>query len=179
MRQTSFIPIAFLIFITCSVRGQTEVQIQNLIIDKSGQISWTTTNEKSNTQFEIEEWRWNKWLLLGQLNGKGAGNNLYSFLADTSCGLYQIRVTAKDTVAHHTPTINSPVQKEVKLLTSKVSKDKPFLRFDKKTKYEIYDQYGNKLLFGCDSQVDTSTFQVGLYFIEYGNKVEEFKRETR
>ena len=43
-----------------------------------------------------------------------------------------------------------------------------------KTKYEIYDAYGNLLKTGFSSSVDCHNIVSGVYFINYDNKSEKF-----
>jgi hypothetical protein len=43
-----------------------------------------------------------------------------------------------------------------------------------KTKYEIYDAYGNLLKTGFGSSVDCKNIVSGVYFINYDNKSEKF-----
>ena len=173
-RWTIILLIATVFALTVSSFGQTanqNINIQNVKIGKSGQIKWTTTNEKANTKFSIEEFRWNKWEVIGRLNGKGIGDNSYTFLADTSCGLYQIRICATELEKnnYYSKTIPYPIQKEVKMVGCGINQN-----FSTKTRFEICDSTGKILLSGCSNVIEMKTLSRGVYYMYYANSIAEF-----
>ena len=173
LRQLFLILTAFLSSTCFSQSTDTIIKIKNLTVDSGGQLKWTTTNEKPNTKFEIQEYQWNKWDSIGQVNGKGIGDNSYSFLADTSCGLYQIRVCAVENgqknVKYNSKTIKYPIQKDVKLLGCGINQ-----RFSTKSRFEVYDSKGNKVLHGCSNIIIMENLPRGVYTMNYGHYTSKF-----
>lgn len=152
------------------LHGQ-ELTIDNLTIQKSGQISWTTTNELEKTIFIIQEFRWNKWMTISEVNGKGFGNNSYSYLADTTCGIYQVRICSGKYCSSNA-VYPDPMSIELISATREVS----VLKFNAKTKFEVYNAKGKKILFGCDAKIDITKLIKGTYYLNYGNKTIELVR---
>lgn len=159
----------FILLETSFLLGQ-EITIDRISFDKSGQIKWEVLNEKVNTKFDIEEFRWNNWVSLGQVSGKGTGNNSYSFLADTTCGVYTVRIK---TNAYTSKTVNYPNPAKINVTGGCT---KSFVRFGHKTKFEVWDQYGKKILSGCDSIINIKDLKKGNYFLNCGDKLTEFNK---
>jgi hypothetical protein len=65
--------------------------------DKTGMIHWTTTEEAGSLDFIIEQYRWNRWVEVGQVKGKGTKqSNAYQFQITPHSGKNQIRVSQLD-----------------------------------------------------------------------------------
>lgn len=156
------------ILTSISILYSQEVKIDNLSFDKSGQIKWTTINEKANAKFDVEEWRWAKWVIIGQINGTGNGNYSCSFLADTTCRIYQVRITSGQ---YHSASINYPNPIKIDISGSC---SKQVIRFHHMTKFEVWDKYENKILSGCDSILIFSDFKKGNYHLNVGDKLTQF-----
>jgi hypothetical protein len=152
--------------VNCFAQGNSDtagqLSINNVSLQKSGLIEWSTTNEKTDTKFVIEELRWKKWLTITEIDGKGAGNNFYSFLADTTCGIYTIKIRSGENFSSMV-TYPSPI-----IITYKGGFKRP-IKFNHKTKFEVYDILGDIIMQGCDIVIDTKNLKRGDYFLNYGN----------
>lgn len=146
--------------------------IHDLKISESGKITWSTENMPAGTTFELYSLRWNKRYLIAKVKAKSTDGN-YEFQGDTACGLYRILVKATGPQEAKAEG-NVPNQPEVKLLTQFTS---VLLEFDRRTGYEIYDQYGNLEMEGCAKEINVTKLAKGAYFINFGNKTEEFRRK--
>ena len=142
-------------------------------------LKWTTTGEQGKLTFVIEQFRWNKWVKIGEVEGLGtAGPNNYSFAVVPHSGENQFRVKQVD---YSGQARTSPVAKctstqaEIKFFPVKV-KDK--ITFEGgETMYEIYDQYGNIVKKGFGATVDCTGLAKGGYFLNYDNKTAEFFKQ--
>lgn len=170
MRTNKFILTYFLALTSISFLHSQDMKIDSLSFDKSGQIKWVTVNEKAETKFEIEEFIWKKWMTIGQINGKGIGNNSYSFFADTACGIYQVRIK---TGKYNSKAIDYPNPIKIKVTGGCT---KPYVYFSHKSKFEVWDWNGKKLLSGCDSIINIKEFKKGNYFLNCGDKLTEFNK---
>ena len=143
-------------------------------------LTWKTTNEQGKLPFIIEQYRWNKWVKIGEVQGKGTpGTNSYEFLVAPHSGENTVRVVQID---HSGAKRNS---KDVKFTSSvpiviknpvKVKDQINFTASGKpiETKYEIYDAYGNIVKKGIGSSVPCSNLLKGAYYINFDNKTEKF-----
>ncbi len=158
------------------LKPKSTYEVTNMKLDADGTLKWTTKNETGKLPFVIEQYRWNKWVKVGETDGKGIGdNNEYVFKVTTlHSGENQIRLKQVDYTSQ--PRYSKPVKfvstmPEVTFAPAKVSKD---ITFSAETLYEIYDQYGNVVKKGFGKSVDCGNLAKGIYYLNYDNKTAEF-----
>lgn len=144
-----------------------------------GILSWSTTNESGSLTYQIEQYKWNKWVVVGEVNGSGLKDlNEYTFEVSPHSGENKIRVSQKDLSGKKRPSKEitfvctdceepSIIQKN-KVIIFKSQSGKAL-----KTKYEIFDAYGNIVKKGMNSMIDCSNLKKGIYHINYDNKNEK------
>lgn len=155
----------------------TEMEVSN-----SGKLLWKTTNEQGKLPFIIEQYRWNKWVEIGEVQGKGksgSNENSYEFQVIPHSGENTVRVAqidhsgAKKTSKEVKFASSSPnVEKnpiKVRTVINFTANSKPV-----ETKYEIFDAYGNIVKKGFGSSVNCENLLKGAYYINYDNKTEKF-----
>jgi hypothetical protein len=142
-------------------------------------LKWTTTGEQGKLTFVIEQFRWNKWVKIGEVEGLGtAGPNNYSFAVVPHSGENQFRVKQVD---YSGQARTSPVAKctsstpEIKFYPVKAKTEITFEGGE--TMYEIYDQFGNIVKKGFGSKIDVTGLAKGGYFLNYDNKTAEFFKQ--
>ena len=149
-------------------------------IDPSGKMQWKTKGEDGKLPFTIEQYRWDKWVEVGEVLGKGtAGVNTYEFKLTPHSGVNKVRVVQVDHSgskrASKSTTFRSTTPKVVKSPTK--VKDMIYFTANGKpieTKYEIFDAYGNLVKKGFGSSVNCSRLLSGAYYINYDNVNEKF-----
>ncbi|MEY3591465.1 MAG: hypothetical protein RLZZ38_422 [Bacteroidota bacterium] len=147
---------------------------------KDGLLTWTTTNENASLDYTIEQYKWGRWVEVGQVKGKGQkGANNYIFQLSPHSGKNIVRVSQTDNsgkarVSPSTSFVSNATA--VSFSPAKVHQNLYFKTNGKavKTKFEIYDAYGNLLKTGFNNVVDCTNFVSGVYFINYDNKSEKF-----
>lgn len=162
------------------LKPKSTFEVISMTVDKDGNLKWSTKSETGKLAFAVEQFRWNKWVKVGEVDGVGTpSTNNYTFKITPHSGKNQIRVRQTDYSGQ--PRLSKPVDfmsdiKEVTFAPVKVSKDISFVAGDKpaETMYEIYDQYGNVVKRGYGSSVDASNLAKGGYFLNYDNKMGEF-----
>lgn len=155
-------------------------EVSEMNIDKEGNLSWTTSGEQGQLPFIIEQYRWNKWVNAGEVDGEGTqGPNDYEFKVTPHSGENKIRVVQID---HSGMKKKSPEKTfesdlpEVEMSPKKVKTEIKFTANGEpaKTKYEIYDAYGNIVKKGYDSKVNCENLRKGAYYINFDNRNEKF-----
>jgi hypothetical protein len=149
-------------------------------VTSAGKLTWTTTDEQGKLPYIIEQYRWNKWVTVGEVQGKGTtGKNAYEFQITPHSGENTVRVVQVD----HSGTKRS--SKEVKFtstlpaVTKSPAKVKDIINFSAdgkavETRYEIYDAYGNIVKKGVGSSVNCENLLRGVYYINFDNVNEKF-----
>jgi len=169
------------------LKPKSTFEVVNISADKDGMISWSTKSETGKLTYAVEQFRWNKWVKVGEVDGKGTPvTNDYSFKVSPHSGKNQLRVRqtdytgqprlskAVDFVSEIPEAEFAPQQKATKELNFFV-KGKADKVLD--TMYEIYDQYGNVVKKGYGNKVDITNLPKGGYFINYDNKMGEFSKK--
>lgn len=145
-----------------------------------GTLTWVTTGESGALTYQIEQYKWNKWVVVGETNGIGNENpNEYLFNLSPHSGENKVRVSQTDNtgkkrvskeVIFESENVLEPEMKDVNGESiSFVSNGTEVI-----TKYEIFDAYGNIVKKGMNSSVNCSNLKKGLYHVNYDNKHEKF-----
>lgn len=162
------------------LKPKSTFEVISMSIDKDGTVKWSTKSETGKLSYAVEQFRWNKWVKVGDVDGVGTpSTNNYTFKVTLHSGKNQVRVRQTDYSGQ--PRLSKPVEvvsdvPDITFAPAKASKDVSFVAGDKpiETMYEIYDQYGNVVKRGFGDKVDVSNLTKGGYFLNYDNKMGEF-----
>jgi hypothetical protein len=162
------------------LKPKSTFEVISMSVDKEGNFKWSTKSETGKLSFAVEQFRWNKWVKAGEVDGVGTPNtNNYTFKIVPHSGKNQVRVRQTDYTGQ--PRLSKAVEftsevPDVSFAPIKVAKEISFVTQEKpvETQYEIYDQYGNIVRRGFGATIDVSNFIKGGYFLNYDNKMGEF-----
>ena len=149
-------------------------------ISDGGKLKWTTSGEQGKLPFVVEQYRWNKWVNVGQVQGKGSGgHNSYEFNVTPHSGENIVRVVQEDHSGSKRPSNEVKFTSTVKPFTKTPAKVKNEIRFlsdgvEAETRYEIHDAYGNAVKKGNASRVNCSNLLRGVYYVSFDNFNEKF-----
>lgn len=156
-------------------------EVESISCSSEGNLTWKTTGESGKLPYVIEQYRWNKWVVIGEVDGTGeATPSEYNFVVSPHSGENKVRVVQTDHTGRKRPseavTFTNTAIVEPELSPKKVKKRINFTSGSSpiETKYEIYDAYGNIVKKGVGSEVDCSNLKKGAYYINYDNKNEKF-----
>lgn len=165
------------------LKPKSTFEVISMTLDKDGLLKFSTKSETGKLTFVIEQYRWNKWVKVGEVEGVGTPNaNNYEFKLQLHSGKNTVRVRQTDYTGQ--PRVSKPVEvisdiPEVTFGPMKAKKEILFMANDKpaETMYEIYDQYGNIVKKGYGNKIDVSNLPKGGYFLNYDNKMGEFVKK--
>ncbi len=145
-------------------------EVTKITCNSLGQLHWETTKETTDIPYIIEQFKWNRWIKVGELMGQGrADKNSYDFQVKLHSGTNVFRVHQIDHKGQRTSQevrVESP-SASVSLKSFKITNT---LEFSEETDYEIYSEYGTLVKSGRDKVVDTSKFFKGNYYVSFDNK---------
>jgi hypothetical protein len=162
------------------LKPMSTFDIASMGISKQGLLEITTTNETGKLPYIIEQFRWNKWVEVGEFEGKGnPEKNTYEVqLTTIHSGANRFRVKQKD---HRSKPrysfeskLNSPLP-DITFQPGDGKKAPEAINFSDVTLYEIYNGYGNIVAKGVSKRVDVSGLEKGVYYLNYGTKTGTFK----
>jgi len=155
-------------------------KVSSIEVNTQGVLTWKTTDEHGKLPYIIEQFRWNKWVSIGEVAGKGnVGSNSYEFQVTPHSGENKIRVTQIDHSGTKRPSPEVKFVSTIELVTKNPSSVKTIINFTTSgkpvdTRYEIFDAYGSIVKKGTGSSVDCSNLIKGIYYLNFDNKTENF-----
>lgn len=153
---------------------------ESINCNSAGILNWTTYNENNVLDFIIEQFRWGKWIELGFVTGQGGTKkNNYSIQLNLHSGKNTLRVSQRDNTKNLRSSKSIVVSSSSPKIIKTPSRVKNFIYFKSngmsaKTKYEVYDAYGNLLKQGYGSEVNCSNLLNGIYHLNFDNTSEKF-----
>ncbi|MBL1279909.1 MAG: T9SS type A sorting domain-containing protein [Fluviicola sp.] len=154
--------------------------VESMSISDDGKLTWKTSGEQGKLPFIIEQYRWNKWVTIGEVQGKGSGaSNSYEFTVTPHSGENTIRIAQIDHSGTKRPSKEVKFESSAPVVTKTPTKVKNEIKFiangkPAETRYEIYDAYGNIVKKGVGSSVNCSNLLRGVYYINFDNVNEKF-----
>jgi hypothetical protein len=135
-----------------------------------GLLTWTTTKETSAIPYIIEQFKWNRWIKIGEVNGLGkTAENQYSFQANMHSGTNTFRIYQLDYKGQRTSQ-EMKVESSTPAVTIKNLRVSSSIEFSADTDYEIYSEYGALVKTGRGIKVDATKFPSGKYYVSFDSK---------
>lgn len=146
---------------------------------KNNNIIWTTKDENTKIPFIIEQFRWNRWIKLGEVPGNGTpAPNSYSFAINLISGynifrLKQITPRGKEFFSNELK-----YRPKIPEVIVTIEKGGEGINFSTITSYEIYDQSGKMLMSGKAMKANIYKLEKNkVYILNYDNKTVKFVKK--
>lgn len=134
-------------------------------------INWTVSASNLTEPFEVEQYRWDKWMTIQLVNPqevKSYPKFSASFVPHSGRNLFRVKyIDAEGTIFYSNDIKYTSKGKEVMLLSDKV---KNTIDFSEETMYQLYDEHGALLLDGWGKTIDIELLDKGKYYLNYDNK---------
>jgi hypothetical protein len=140
-------------------------------------VVWKTRNETGALPFIVEQFRWNKWIAVGQVDGYGVAG-VHSYSAPVRLHVGENRFRIRQTDSRKSSKISAElVHKSSKepVSYSVVSGDAR-VEFSSATMYELYDSYGRIVVKGYGSLLNIDELEKGWYYLNYDNQMDMLKK---
>lgn len=147
-------------------------------VNNKGMLEWKTANETASLPFIVEQFKWNKWVQIGEVQGVGTPEkHAYQFQTTPHSGINKFRIKQKGFIDKtiHSPSVSYKSLKPE--ITYVYNKKKQILEFAEHTSYEVYNKYGELVKKGFDVTFSTDNLQKGVYYMNYGNSTTEFTKK--
>ncbi len=157
-----------------SDNGTPRITYELVSIDSNAVLHWVSKNEIGKSLFVIEQFRWNKWVKVGEMDGKGGTEeNVYSIQVVPHSGENQFRVKQSyGTTSGLSKTVY--YKSKGKKVTFQHGHIHTEVVFSEETMYEVYDQEGNLLMKGTGKIIDCRKLPKSAYYLNYDNNQGEF-----
>ncbi|MFI5151015.1 MAG: hypothetical protein ACHQRM_14865 [Bacteroidia bacterium] len=153
-------------------------EFNSLTIDSTGMLNWKTRKEGGKLFFVVQNYRWNKWIKVAEVEGKGGlGENEYSLKVSLHSGDNKFRImhTNSSNLPRYSKDIMyAPRDKNKGKISLKSFRIQKQLEFTAESDYQIFDAYGNLVTKGRGISVDCSKMPRGMYYVCFDNEITEF-----
>ena len=160
------------------LKSKPTFDVVNINMNNEGVLSWTTKNEMGSLPFVVEQYKWNKWVFVGEVHGQGTPTQHdYNFKVTPHSGENKFRV--KQTGFGSAPRYSNPVTYSslMEKPTFQIAKDSKTITFSSETAYEVYDFYGNVVKKGFGNTFDIANLNKGKYYLCYDSVVTEIEKK--
>ena len=156
-------------------------EVVSMNINAAGILKWTSKNESGALPYIIEQFKWNKWVYVGEVQGIGnPTSHDYSFQVATHSGenkfrVKQVGIGTGSTGSKYSSSVilNSMTEK----LNYTLSKNAKAIQYSSETAFEIYDAYGNVVKKGFSNETNIENLPNGKYYLCYDNQLSEFDKK--
>ncbi len=160
------------------LKPKSTFKISLIKVDNNNNLKWSTTNEAGSLTYIVEQYRWNKWIKVGTVEGKGTPNsNSYSMKVYPHSGNNKFRVKQIDYTRKPHYSKDVPYRSMKPKVTFTPKKPSTTITFSRETMYEIYDGYGNIVKKGVGMTIDISDLKKGDYYLQFDNEMTDFKKK--
>lgn len=161
------------------LRPKSTFTTEKISFTKDGVLEWKTSNETGQLNFIVEQFRWNKWVKVGEVMGKGTpGVHEYSFKITPHSGENKARVKQIDVSGKPRYSKTADYTSTAPAITLDGDKFKNVINFSGgETLFEIYDRYGTIVKKGYGSSAKIDNLEKGTYYVSFDNqtKTVQFK----
>lgn len=152
--------------------------IESFSVKEDGLICWTAKEEQGSLPYIVEQFIYDKWVAVGEVNGIGTPTpNSYSVPVILNSGENKFRVRQKgyDKMSRFSNAISYYSKKE--MVNYSVEDKNQTLVFSSDTYYIIYNPYGAIIKQGYGNSLNISDFPKGYYCLIYDNKLGGFEKK--
>lgn len=147
---------------------------------KGNILTWSAKNESGSLPYYIEQFKWNKWVRVGEVQGKGSSEtHTYKFELTPYSGENRVRVKQVDYTKKPRYSKEVTYASSMNSVTFSPVNPAEEIVFSKPTQYEIFDRYGSKVKTGYGSTIDVTALEKGQeYYLNYDSSFgETFKKK--
>jgi len=144
-----------------------------------GKLQWRISGSPSDYPIVIEEYRWNEWRVVGEVDPLDTvKNNLYQYDINMHSGTNIIRlqttnIQGQKVVSKELHFVPPRVPK-VTIESTKVKED---ITLSSETDYELYDINGKLIKRGTERYIDVRDLPKGEYWLNYDNSTVKIKKK--
>ncbi|CAN5563988.1 hypothetical protein BH10BAC1_BH10BAC1_01000 [soil metagenome] len=161
-----------------ALKPKATFEVVNINIDKNGILNWSTKNEMGSLPYVVEQYRWNKWIPVGEVKGGGSlEKNNYTFQTTGHSGENKFRVKQIGYADLAKTSANVTYVSAVGQPTYAMSKTGNEIDFSAETMYEVFDEYGNVIKRGFGIKLDIANLSKGSYYLCYDNIMTDFVKK--
>lgn len=155
-----------------------DFELSDIQLTNEGMLEWTSMREASELPYVIEQFKWNKWVKVGEVDSNGKpGANKYRFKVNLTSGNNKVRLVQRNLNGQMKVSSSVSVSStEAPVELSYNSKDDKLV-FSRPTSYEVYDAFGIIRKRGYAQQVEMKDVDKGDYYINFDDSNKKVRKK--
>lgn len=151
-----------------AIAPESTFDLQSISSPERGTLQFTTANEVGPLPFVVEQFKWNKWVEVAQIDGQGQSEqaNVYNVNVPLHSGQNTFRIVQRDANGSRISAKQEieGLDVQVAILAEKFTNH---LEFSSDTTYEVYNLYGLVVARGYGKKVDATAWKPGTYYVNF------------
>ncbi len=151
-----------------AIAPESTFELQSLSSPERGLVRFSTMNEVGPLPFVVEQFKWNKWVEVAEVDGQGLSDkaNVYNVNVPLHSGMNTFRVVQRDVNGARISAKKEVegLDVEVVILSEKFTN---YLEFSSETSYEVYNVYGLVVASGYGKKVDATAWKPGTFYVNF------------
>lgn len=144
----------------------------------NGSLTWETTSENGKIPFIIQQYKWNRWVTVGEVMGNGTNvKNVYRSQVVLTSGLNKFRVVQKSFEGDIRKSSVCEITSTVEPVSFRYDKKAKSVYFTSETYFELINLFGVVVKRGKGTSIDCSALGKGEYWVSYDNQTEKFTKK--
>lgn len=159
------------------LKPKPSFDVVSMNISNTGLLKWSTKNETGSLPYILEQFKWNKWVPVGEVQGIGTPElHEYSFQMTMHSGenKYRLRQKGLNAVSRYSQEISA--KSVINKPSYAFSKNNHSIDFSDETGFEVYDIYGSIVKRGFGKQARIDNLPKGKYYLCYDDTMTEIKK---
>ncbi|MDP1800593.1 MAG: hypothetical protein Q8L81_04530 [Bacteroidota bacterium] len=159
------------------LKSKPTFEILTMNISPTGVLKWNAKNETGSLPYIIEQFKWNKWIPIGEMDGVGSPEpHEYSFQVTMHSGENKYRVKQKGLNSFSKYSQEVSLKSTTEKPSFAIPKSGKSIDFNMETAYEVFDAYGDVVKKGYGNQVNIDNLKKGKYYLCYDNTLTDFTK---
>ncbi len=160
-----------------ALKPQATFKTVSIAVTGDGLMSWETSNETGVLPYKVQQFKWNKWVTVGEVQGVGnPGEHVYSYQAVLVSGDNRFRVIQKSGDGRVKVSPEVKTQSNSTSVSYTYDKKGKAIVFTSQTSFEVYDEYGQIIKRGYNNRIEMEELNKGKYYVNYDNTYAEVQR---
>jgi len=161
-----------------SLKPSPTFETVDIKVSENGFLEWVTKNEQGSLPFIVQQYKWNKWVDIGVVQGNGSSKmNNYAYYVDFNSGINKFRVIQLDQTSKIKKSTSAEITSSIPQLSFTYNRKSKEIVFSGSTTFEVHNEFGDLVTKGFGTTADLSTLANGLYYLSYDNTTESFEKK--
>lgn len=159
------------------LKSKPTFEVLTINISPTGVLKWTSKNESDSLPYIIEQFNWNKWIPVGEMDALGGPENQdYTCQVAMNSGENRYRVKQKGLNSYSKYSQEVSLKSTIEKPSFAIPKTNKSIDFNMETAYEVFEAYDDIVKKGFGNQINIDNLKKGKYYLCQDNVMSDFTK---